>query len=175
MKIELCIFLVLFALTVGCSGKKERPLTEKEIHETEEALIGANRMMVQKDKIKIEEYIRQNKLLLTESASGLWYGIVKKGTGMPVKANNTVTLLYEVSLLDGTKCYDSDSLGPKQFVVGKGGVESGLEEGILMLNEGSEAVFILPPHLAYGFTGDGDKIPQRTIIVYRVSLQKVEP
>ena len=85
-----------------------------------------------------------------------------------------VTLAYDVSLLDGTHCYGSDSLGFKQFRVGQGGVESGLEEGILMLNKGSKAIFIMPPHLAHGLTGDGDQIPARSVIVYHVELIKVE-
>jgi hypothetical protein len=39
-------------------------------------------------------------------------------------------------LLTGDLIYSSNDLGPKQFRVGKGGVESGLEEVILFLKKG---------------------------------------
>ena len=64
----------------------------------------------------------------------------------------------------------------KQFRIGQGGVESGLEEGVLLLlHEGDKATFIMPPHLAHGLPGDGNRIPARSIIVYEVELVKVEP
>ena len=55
-----------------------------------------------------------------------------------------------------------------------GGVESGLEEGILLMKTGGKAKFILPPHLAYGLPGDGKKIPARAILVYDVELLSIQ-
>jgi FKBP-type peptidyl-prolyl cis-trans isomerase FkpA len=169
------LFLILSTFLCSCSHKQDKDITAKEIKNTEEALVGANRMLIQKDKAKIEEYIRKQGLSLSESESGLWYEILKAGSGNEIKEGMTVTLSYEVTLLDGTKCYDSDSLGLKQFLVGQGGVESGLEEGVLKLRAGSEAILILPPHLAYGLPGDGDRIPRRSIIVYHIEIIKAEP
>jgi FKBP-type peptidyl-prolyl cis-trans isomerase FkpA len=176
MKIRVTILYVIILLVFQfCSGNRKANMTESDIHETEEALIGANRLLVQKDREKIVSYIRQHNLALKETASGLWYGIVRQGSGARVQENMLVKLNYKVSLLDGTICYDSDSLGVKQFRVGKGGVESGLEEGALFLNEGSKAILIMPPHLAHGLPGDGNRVPARSIIVYEVELLKVEP
>jgi len=39
-----------------------------------------------------------------------------------------------------------------------------------MLKPGGEAIFIIPPFLAYGLIGDGGKIPPRAIIIYDVSI-----
>jgi FKBP-type peptidyl-prolyl cis-trans isomerase len=58
-------------------------------------------------------------------------------------------------------------------VVGKGGVESGLEEGILLLHEGDKARFVLAPHLAHGLIGDENRIPPRSIIIYYIELLAV--
>jgi len=176
MKLKLLIpFAIMTLLLQFCSRNRGGNLTVREIHETEEALVGANRLLVQKDREKIVSYLLQNNLALKETASGLWYGITQQGSGTKVQENMLVTLKYRVSLLDGTKCYDSDSLGVKHFMVGQGGVESGLEEGVLMLNEGSKALFIMPPHLAHGLPGDGIRIPARSVIVYDIDLLKVEP
>ncbi len=120
-------------------------------------------------------YNDQHSLHLKESETGLWFKIDKTGHGKTASDGWQITLKYKVSLLDGTLCYSSDLQGPKKFTVGKGGVESGLEEGVKMLREGDRALFVLPPHLADGLPGDGNKIPARSIIVYEVEVLKLEP
>jgi FKBP-type peptidyl-prolyl cis-trans isomerase len=175
MKYKISCLLAVLLLFQFCSGKKENRLSEQEIREAEEALVGANRILVKKDRERIMAYVRRNNLTMKETQTGLWYGIERSGFGVKSHENALVTLKYKVSLLDGTVCYDSDSLGVKQFRLGKGGVESGLEEGVLLLRVGDKVTFIMPPHLAHGLQGDGNKIPPRSIIVYDVILLKVEP
>jgi FKBP-type peptidyl-prolyl cis-trans isomerase len=106
--------------------------------------------------------------------TGLWYRIKKEGTGEKATKGRIITLEYKVSLLDGTVCYTSEKDGLKVFEIGHGGVESGLEEAVLMLNKGAEAVFILPPYLAHGLLGDENKIPARSSIVYEVKVLSIE-
>jgi FKBP-type peptidyl-prolyl cis-trans isomerase len=98
----------------------------------------------------------------------------ENGKGDKIVKGQIVTLNYKISLLDGTVCYSSSNDGQKVFQVGKGGVESGLEEGILMLRKGSKATFIMPPHLAHGLVGDDDRIPSRAILKYEVEVVNVD-
>ena len=77
---------------------------------------------------------------------------------------------YECFLLDGTLCYSSTEQGPKDIVIGRADIEPGMNEGLKLLRRGAEAIFILPPFLAYGLVGDGKKIPPRSTIVYNVSI-----
>ena len=67
----------------------------------------------------------------------------------------------------------SNSRGTKSFKIGQGGVEKGLEIGILKMREGDKAKFIMPPNLAWGLIGDEKKIPARSIIIYDVELIKL--
>ena len=60
--------------------------------------------------------------------------------------------------------------GDKVFLVSRGGVESGLEEAVLKLKKNSEAILILPSHLAHGLTGDGNRIQAKAILVYRIKV-----
>lgn len=176
MKINgLCWVFAVLILFQFCTGKDGKGTTEKEILETEKALIGANKILVKKDREKILAYVRRNNLTMKETPSGLWYGIQRYGFGIKAKENAMVTVKYRVSLLDSKVCYDSDSLGYKKFRLGQGGVESGLEEGVLLLSVGDKATFIMPPHLAHGLPGDGNRIPARSVIVYEVILVKVDP
>ncbi len=175
MKINVLYIACLFLIFGACKRHKEYTGSAKEYAETQKALVGANRLLLQKDKEKIVAFSMKHKLDLKESETGLWYKIKPSGHGKTASAGQQITLEYKVSLLDGTVCYSSDSLGPKKFIVGRGGVESGLEEGVTMLREGDRAMFVLPPYLAEGLPGDGDRIPARSIIVYEVEVLKLEP
>jgi len=129
-----------------------------------------NKVLLDKDTENIQQFIKRRGWDMKTSQSGLWYMIYKSGEGEKVKKNNLIELKYKTWLIDGSLIYSSDSLGIKNFRVGQGGVEPGLEEGVLLLNQGSCARFILPPHLAHGIVGDGDKIPGRAILVYDIEV-----
>jgi FKBP-type peptidyl-prolyl cis-trans isomerase FkpA len=149
-------------------------IKENDYRETRKSLIEVNRFLVKKDSAKIAEYIKKRNWDMIQTKTGLWYMIYEKGTGRKSKEGLYATINYNVALLDGTRCYGSDSLGPKRFKIGRGSVESGLEEGILLLKKGDKARFILPPHLAHGLIGDDNRIPARAIIVYDVELLSLD-
>jgi FKBP-type peptidyl-prolyl cis-trans isomerase FkpA len=161
--------LVILLLLTGCR-RVEKPVTDEEYRRTREALVGANRLLVKKDKEKITAFVRRNNWNMQQTPSGLWYMIIREGKGRSARTGDRITLSYRLELLDGTLCYSSDSLGSKQFRIGQGGVESGLEEGVLLLKMGDRARLILPPHLAHGLTGDGNRIPARSVIVYEIEI-----
>ncbi len=176
MKTKLLILCIaLGSFSISCRHQKPGAPSEAEVRQTREAMVGANRIMVKKDQEKIRAWVRRNHPEMQVTETGLWYAVDSTGRGEKAGSGQTVTLKYTLSLLDGTPCYSSDISGPKQFVVGQGGVESGLEEGVLMMRQGDKARFVLPPHLGQGFTGDGDKIPQRAILVYEVEMLKITP
>ena len=164
---------VLLLLFTGCR-KVEKPVTEEEYRRTREALVGANRLLVKKDNEKIRAFVRRNNWNMQQTPSGLWYMVIREGNGRPARAGDMITLAYRLELLDGTICYTSDSLGLKHFRIGQGGVESGLEEGVLLLKKGDSARLILPPYLAHGLTGDGKRIPARSILQYEIDIIDLE-
>jgi FKBP-type peptidyl-prolyl cis-trans isomerase len=75
-----------------------------------------------------------------------------------------------VSLLDGTLCYTSDKTGPKKIKIDMGNVESGLHQGLKLMKVGEKAIFILPPHLAHGLTGDNNLIPPKASVFYEIEV-----
>ena len=129
--------------------------------------------VTEKDIELIENYIERRGWDMEVTESGLFYQIYEHGNGKKALNGKNVTINYVVSLLDGTICYDSENLGPKEFVIGKSNEESGLEQGVLMMRAGDKARFIMPPHLAHGLLGDENRIPARAIIVYEVELLDV--
>ncbi len=170
--IILLIFIILFACNNDHSQKKQ--LTKKELDKYDKPLEAANRYLSIVDAERIENFAKRRNWNMQKTKGGLWYEIYEHGKGKKAKEGQTALLNYKISLLDGTLCYSSDSLGAKTFVIGHGGVESGLEEGILMLREGDKARFIMPPFRAHGLLGDMRKIPARSIIVYELELLKLK-
>lgn len=168
MKSGLPISVIILALTISCHTKKDVPAAPSP--PGKEEMVDLNRYLVQKDREIIGSYIERKGLNMTESLTGLWYMIKIEGSGNFFKDNDRIKMTYDCSLLDGTKCYSSDTLGPKEIILGRSEVEPGMNEGLRLLKPGAEAVFILPPFLAYGFVGDGKKIPPRSIIIYEVSI-----
>ncbi len=133
-------------------------------------LADLNRYLVRKDRERIEGYIERRDLEMTESQTGLWYQIISQGRGDFLSDNQKIVMEYTCSLLDGTKCYSSEESGPEEMIIGRSDMVPGLDQGLKMLKPGGEAVFIIPPYLAYGLKGDGNKIPARSVIVYEVRI-----
>ncbi len=169
MIIRYSIFILLILSLVSCHRTTEKKIITVKPGMNE--IADLNRYFVQKDRERIQNYIERKDLSMKESPTGLWYLIKNEGKGNLIKNNDRVIVNYKCYLLDGTLCYSSTDLGPKEFVMGKSEMEAGLNEGLRMMRPGAEAIFILPPFLAYGLIGDGNKIPSRSIIVYEISLK----
>jgi len=172
--ITIAILIIVF---LGCSENNKKPqelkmMPKEEFKKYKDPLEKANRGLLKIDKDRIDAYTKRRSWLMSETGTGLRYMIYEKGTGEKIQANDVVELDYTISLLDGSLCYSSDSLGVKSFRVGQGGVEAGLEEGILLLNVGDKARFIILPFMAHSLLGDFDKIPPRSIIVYEVGVRR---
>jgi FKBP-type peptidyl-prolyl cis-trans isomerase len=166
------VWIVVSLLVMSCfscnNNNKDHVNNSKKPGKKE--LAELNSYFVQKDRERIENYIERKKLPMKESKSGLWYMITKEGQGDYIKDNDRIVMDYECSLLDGTQCYSSKDLGPKELIPGRSKIEAGLNEGLHMMKPGGEATFILPPFLAFGIPGDNKAIPPRATLVYKVRI-----
>ncbi|MGB6269619.1 MAG: peptidylprolyl isomerase [Olleya sp.] len=106
-----------------------------------------------------------------ETASGLRYQIIQKGSGKKAEKGNQVSVHYKGQLADGT-VFDSSYKRnqPLDFQVGVGQVISGWDEGIQLLNVGDKARFVIPSDLGYGARGAGGVIPPDAVLVFDVEL-----
>jgi len=169
-RLVLYILLVFIFACESSNDNNKRRLKEKQQYEMRELLQGCNKILLNIEKQDIKDFAKRHRLDIDDTGSGLYYNIKKHGEGKKAKKGMHATIEYRVRLLTGDAVYSSDEDGLKEFEIGRDDVVIGLHEGILLLNVGSEATFIIPPHLAYGFPGDGEKIPKRSTIVYDVKL-----
>lgn len=169
----ICIILSSALAFNRCHTDRIKPPQEDNVSQMKEPLIKVNKYLVTQDDEKIIAYCKRRKIDIQTNDAGLWYNIISSEKGDSAKTEKIANIKYKLSLLDGKLCYSSDSTGIKSFKIGHGGVEKGLEIGILMMKEGDKAIFIMPPGLAYGLIGDEKCIPARSIIVYEVELLKI--
>jgi FKBP-type peptidyl-prolyl cis-trans isomerase FkpA len=163
------LWIILLILTTSCNNSTQSKVINKQRPGKEE-LADINSYFVQKDRERILNYIERKHLSMKETKSGLWYSIKNEGSGKYFGEKDKITFSYVCSLLDGTVCYNSDKLGPREVILGKSEIETGLNEGLRLLRPGGEAVFILPPFLAFGLVGDGKSISSRAILVYEIRI-----
>lgn len=166
-------FLVIFMLTcfiLACDSTHRRENRGKDQRSMEEPLIHANRQAVKAEEEQIIDFISRYNWKMTETGSGLRYAIYHQGNGEKASPGKVAILKYSVRLINGDEIYNSATDGLKEFVIGKGGVESGLEEGILLLRVGDRAKFIIPSHLGFGLLGDQNLVPPKSTLIYDLEL-----
>ena len=166
------ILICLLFILSGCSVKeKEQPMPSFSL--VHEAFVESNIYLIDLEAETIRDFVERFGWEMNRSGSGLYYRIEESGHGPRASYGDRVEIHYDIYLITGDPVYASEDLGTKVFTVGRGGVESGLEEGILLMREGDQATFIMPSHLAHGVPGDGNKIPRRASLVYKVELIKL--
>ena len=111
---------------------------------------------------------------MQETGTGLRYMIYKSGEGATAKPGNLIQLKYAVELLDSTVCYAPETTAPIEFAVNQSDQIRGLHELALHLKKGDKVKAILPPHLAYGLSGDSHKIPSRAVLVYDIEVLNIK-
>ena len=121
----------------------------------------------------INEALDQSGWTMETSSTGLRYSIETPGVGDNIMFGNTIEINYQGTLLNGT-VFDAGTIGPVVFQ--QGAFIPGFEEGLLLLNEGSEGLFILPGEIAYGcFPPPGSIIGENEVLIFEVTVLSVTP
>lgn len=166
---KILILIVLTSTLLACSDNTNSKTDTKKAN-SQETLIKVNKYLVNAENEEIDYFVRRHEWEMIKTGSGLRYQVFERGCGPLAVVGQTITLEYELRLISGDLIYSSDKDGLKRFIVGHGGVESGLEEVVLLLKNGDKAHIILPSHLAYGLLGDQKRIPSRSTLIYEVNI-----
>ena len=124
------------------------------------------------DDAKIQAYLSANNITATKDPSGIYYNIIKQGTGAAPTATSTIQVAYTGKLLNGITFESSSSA-----VLALSGTIKGWQVGILKINAGplgdqanaGRIRLIIPSALAYGANSSG-KIPANSVLDFTVTL-----
>jgi FKBP-type peptidyl-prolyl cis-trans isomerase FklB len=164
-------------------GGKEPQMSQEEIRATltslQQRLVAARQKELKEKAAKNTE---EGKKFLAENQkkagvktlpSGLQYKVLTEGAGKTPKAEDTVTVNYKGTLIDGTEFDSSYKRGqPATFQVK--GVIKGWTEALQLMKEGSKWQLFIPPELAYGERGAGRDIGPNATLIFEVELLTVK-
>jgi len=163
-------------------GGKEPQMSQEDIRATIMGLQQRQQAARQKEmKEKSTKNLEQGKTFLAENQkkegvkalpSGLQYKVLAEGSGKTPKADDTVTVNYKGTLIDGTEFDSSYRRGqPATFPLNK--VIKGWTEGLQLMKPGAKYRFFIPPDLAYGPRGVASKIGPESTLIFEVELLSV--
>ncbi len=170
----LTISLILtFTLLLSSCVKQNYPKPKKHVN-IEKKLMLYNRRLVYLEQKQIKDFIKKHHLKMDSTGTGMWYKFLKHGNGQFPKDGDQVIFAYQMQLLNHKLCNSKkDTVGIKRFTINHSYEISGLNEALQMMDQGSEAIFIIPPYLAYGLSGDGKCIPPYSTLIYKIKLLKI--
>jgi len=157
-------FYLLSIIVLGLSACKKGDVT------AEQASI---------DDRKIQAFIAANPSIsskpFVKDPSGLYYSIIKPGTGAYPTASSTVQVAYTLKLLNGSTVESSGNSTEKFSLASD--VIKGWKIGMPFINSGTPNVpgtagrimLIIPSALGYGASGNGQITPN-TVLVYTIDL-----
>lgn len=125
---------------------------------------------LEKSKLYLEENAKKEGV--KSLASGLQYQVLKAGSGKSPKAEDTVKVHYTGKLIDGTTFDSSVDRGtPAEFGVGQ--VIPGWRQALQEMKVGDKWMLYIPPQLAYGAQGSGNRIGPNEALVFEVELLEI--
>ncbi len=164
-------------------GGKEPQMSQEEIRATLTSL--QQRLMAAQQKELKEmgaKNLEEGKKFLVENQkkggiktlpSGLQYKVLTEGSGKMPKAEDTVTVNYKGTLIDGTEFDSSYKRGqPATFQVK--GVIKGWTEALQLMKQGAKWQLFIPPELAYGERGAGRDIGPNATLIFEVELLTIK-
>jgi len=122
-----------------------------------------------------EAYLAENakREEVTVTESGLQWEVLVEAEGDKPTADDTVSVHYVGTLIDGSEFDSSISRGqPTSFPVK--GVIPGWTEGLQLMTVGSKYRFVIPSDLAYGQRGAGQSIGPGETLVFEVELLEIK-
>jgi FKBP-type peptidyl-prolyl cis-trans isomerase FkpA len=151
------ILLAMVVLTMAISAcQKEVPYDREAQYSIDTAII--------------HKFIADNKLIGVKEHEGLYYQVIKPGTGKEsIDLVDTVEVNYVGRLLDGT-VFDSSDGTPVKFVLES--VIEGWQKGVPLIRQGGQIRLLVPSTMAYTNRPVGP-IPANSPLDFTVDLVKV--
>ena len=126
------------------------------------------------NRAETEDFLKKNRMKegVVETASGLQYTILEPGEGASPTEWSTVEVNQRILLVDGTVIKDTyRSPDHDRFTMQE--AIAGLKEGLPLMKVGGRFRFVVPPDLAWGKRGAGDKIGPYAALIFDIRLERV--
>ena len=127
----------------------------------------------QHDIAQIHAAITARAIDTTGTVGGVYYQILKEGTGSFVRVSDTVTVHYKGTLLKDGSIFDQTKEKPARFPLQR--LIKGWQIGVPKCREGGTIKIIIPSGIAYGMRTRSKAIPPNSVLVFEIEVLKAEP
>ena len=158
-------------------------LKDSATHSVEEADANIREVMTKIQEEKAAEVKSEGENFLAENSkkdgiemteSGLQYNHEQLGEGDSPSAEDTVTVHYKGTLIDGTE-FDSSYKRGEPISFPLNGVIPGWTEGLQLMKVGGKTTFYIPQELAYGARPNPNgPIPPYAALIFEVELIEIK-
>jgi hypothetical protein len=116
----------------------------------------------------IEDAIASGKIDTKNIEQGVYYSIMKEGTGRQVSVNDTLTVNYRLRLLNDTTIIQETKDKPATFPLKR--LIKGWQIGVPLCKVGGKIKLVLPSELAYSIRTRAADIPPNSILVFEIEV-----
>lgn len=176
LNVDLDVLLMAIRDVLSGGPMKMTPEEITAAVEKQQELIQMERQKMAEENIKVGvEFLAANKAKpdVVSHESGLQYKVIKEGTGPKPTLEDTVTVHYRGTLIDG-KEFDSSYSRNEPISFQLRGLIKGWQIAIPLMPQGSTWALYLPSDLAYGMRGAGADIGPGATLIFEIELLEVK-
>lgn len=116
----------------------------------------------------IEDAIASGKTDTKNNEQGIYYTMMKEGTGRQVSVNDTVTVNYRLRLLNDTAIIQETKDKPATFPLKR--LIRGWQIGVPLCKVGGKIKLVIPSDLAYSIRTRAADIPPNSILIFEIEV-----
>lgn len=133
-------------------------------------------ILAEKNKTQGAAFLAENKTKpgIVTLTNDLQYKIITEGTGEIPKREDTVSVNFRGTFVDGTE-FDSSAKTGKPATFRVGGVIKGWTEALIQMKTGAKWQLFIPYDLAYGEMGRPPNIPPAATLLFDIELLSILP
>ena len=125
-----------------------------------------------KDNELIRDHIKRTNWKPTGSKEGVYYEILKEGSGALVKVTDTVTVYYKGSLLSDGTVFDQTKEKPATFPLSR--LIKGWQIAVPMCKVGGTIRIVIPSAMAYTIRSRSKLIPPNSVLIFDIEVLGVK-
>jgi len=120
----------------------------------------------------VEQDMQSGKITVMDTLAGIYYTMMKAGTGNQVSVNDTVTIFYKGYLYTTNEVFDQTKEKPATFPLNR--LIRGWQIGVPLVKEGGKIKLVIPSALAYSIRTRAAKIPPNSILVFEIEVVRAK-
>ncbi|MGJ8592653.1 MAG: gliding motility-associated peptidyl-prolyl isomerase GldI [Aquaticitalea sp.] len=170
------IILLLFATLMSCKSPDARTPISHQTGSFINASVERNIKLNKKEKERIERIIKADSISeYIASESGFWYTYETKVEQDTIQAGfgDVVNFDYNVKTLNGQTIYSDEDIKPRNYMMDKEELFTGLREGLKLMKPGETVTFLFPSQKAYGYYGDTNRIGTSVPLMCEVTVNSI--